>query len=315
VEYAENMSLWNVSNYNFSFGIDWVGEFTPGGQLVRLASPLSPYAGTANVTVGAREVNLTARYLMNVTNASGTWTPNDTWAGTGPQWKISTSNVGTALMNVVFHLENVPVNASANGTRNASLSVKFDVGIASWPWASSSDLLGFDLESLGAWGAHFAYDPENRTMSEEWNQTNQTFVSLVFGSAAGVQYNATASATSTVGEQVGLFPAGIPDRESVALVTFGGVVGNYSYVSYDPWVVFSIGGWSVPPVNKPSPTDPFTDPVLAPVAGAVVAAVAGISVMALYVVRASMLRREGLSLVRDMRDALSEGPNAPARPK
>jgi len=111
---------------------------------------------------------------------------------------------------------------------------------------------------------------------------------------------------------VGLYPAGGPARQSVALVTFGGVAGNYSYLSYDPWVVFSpvASGTTATPTAGSSGFPEWT-----PVAGALVAAVAGICVMALYVVRASVLRREGLSLVREMRESLSEEPSTPGRPK
>ena len=306
VIYAQNFTNWNASDsYNYSFWIDWIAEFTPAGHLVRVASPLSPFASNANVTRVGEEVNLTARYDLNVTSATGNWTPNDTWAGTGPQWNVSNATVGTAVLSVVFHLSDLPVNASANATRNASLSVKFDVGVANWPWVSAGDLLGFDLASLGAGGSHFSFNPTNRTLQEQWNSTNRTFASLVFGRQANVTYPSSPSAPSTVGEQVGMYRAGTPGRESVALVTFGGVAGNYSSVSYDPWVVFSPAGTgtTVPPSLAASPI-----PSWAPVAGAMVAVLAGVSVIAVYVVRASALRREGLSLVREMRESISNEP-------
>jgi len=306
VVYAQNFTNWNASeSYNYSFWIDWIAEFTPAGQLVRAASPLNPFASNASVTRVGDDINLTAHYALNVTNATGTWTPNDTWAGTGPPWNVSTATVGTALLSVVFHLRDVPVNASANETRNASLSVKFDVGVANWPWASAGDLLGFDLESLGAGESHFTFDPTNHTLQERWDATDRTFASLVFGTQANVTYPSSTSAPSSVGEQVGVFPAGTPGRESVALVTFGGVTGNYSSVQYDPWVVFSPAsiGTTLPPTPGPSAI-----PSWAPVAGAIAAAAVSVSVIGVYVARASVLRREGLSLVREMRDSISNEP-------
>lgn len=315
VVYAQNFSNWNSSeSYNYSFWIDWIAEFTPAGQLVRVASPLNPFAAKANVSVAGTDINLTARYEMNVTNATGSWTPDDTWAGSGPQWNVSNASVGTALLTVEFHLKNAPVNASANATYNASLAVKFDVGIEGWPWASAGDLLGFDLSSLGAGGSHFSFDSTNHTMLEQWNKTNQTFASLVFGTQANATYPSSTTARSTVGEQVGLFYAASPARESITLVTFGGIAGNYSYVSYDPWVVFSPGGGIIVPPSIGASGPSGTPPWLLLAAG-VAAAVAGMSLLAAVVVRSASLRRKGMELVRDVREAISVEPTLPGQPK
>jgi hypothetical protein len=314
VNYAENFSSFNASQqYNFSFAIDWIAEFTPEGQIVRAASPLAPSYGTANATESGNEVNLTARYITNVTNATGNWTPNDLWRGTGPQWNASAPSVGTTLLNVVFHLSNVPVNASANVTRNSSLAVKFDVGIATWPWASSDDLLGFDLESLGAGGAHFAFNTSSRTLAERWNQDNTTFASLVFGPQANVTYSSDATVPSNVTEAVGLFDAATPAREAVSLVTLGDVAGGYVYASYDPWVEFSPTGLVVPPGASPPMGTAGFPPWLA-VALSALALTAGLGLIGVYTVRSSVLRREGAELVAGMREAISRVPR-PARPK
>lgn len=314
VMYAQNFSRYNASNqYNFSFFLPWVAEVTPSGQLVRLASPLNPYAGAANVTVGPTEVNLSWVGAMNVTEASGDWTPNDTWAGSGPQWNISNTPVGTTTMDVVFHLFNVTANASANATENASHGVKFDVGVSGWPWASSTDLLGFGLQSLSAAGAHFSFNQSSGTLAESWNANNRTFASLVFGGVANVTYPSAASAPSTVEEQVGLFYAASPARESVALVTFGGVAGNYSSVRYDPWVVFSVGSTSVTPVLPP-PSSAGAPAWVAVLLG-LVAAVVGLSGILAVVARNERLRKEGEELVQGMRTAISEGTGPPNRSK
>lgn len=311
VMYGQNLSHWSATGqYNFSFAIPWIVEITPSGELVRLASPLDPYAGTANVTVGPKEVNLSSVESMNVTSASGNWTPDDTWAGSGPQWSISSQALGTTTVDVVFHLSNVTANASANATENASYEVKFDVGVSGWPWASSDDLLGFGLESLGAEGAHFAFNSSSRTLDESWNSTGRTFASLVFGGLANVTYPAPPVGHASVGEQVGLFYAASPARESVALVTFGGVAGNYSSVSYDPWVVFS----PTPPLS-PSSSSSSGWPTWIEISVWLVAGVVGVSLVVSILTRGRRLRLEGEKLVEGMRRVISEGADTPHRPR
>jgi hypothetical protein len=315
VVWAQNFSSMNSTNqYNFSFNIGWIVEFTPSGQLVRAASPLDPYGATANATVGPHEVNLTSITHMNVTNASGKWTPGDAFYGPGPQWNVSTTPVGVTELTVVFHLLNVAPGGSSNVTGNASLAVKFDIGIASWPWVSSTDLLGLEIGSLGAVGSHFAFNQSSRTLAENWNTSNTTFASLIFGAGAMASYPNQTSAPASVVEQVGLFGAATAAREAVALVNFAGIPGNYSYVSYDPWVVFSPSGTTVvPPGHRPS-SGGMAVPAWLVTALGVLAAVAGMTFLAVHVARSSVLRKEGLELVREMRNAISDRGRPPPRP-
>jgi hypothetical protein len=246
--------------------------------------------------------------VLNVANASGQWAPNDTWYGGGPQWNVSSVTIGTSVFRLGVQL-NVSQFSAANSTENASSSVKFDVGVSGWPWASSTDQLGFVLASLGAWGSHFSYNASSGTLADQWNATNRTFLSVVFGGAAGVTYPSGPGAVASVEEQAGLFAAGMPDRQAVVLVAFGGVAGNYSQIAYDPWVVFSLelpnSHMSTPPASGPSWLWP---------AGAVVA-VAIVLVVGLTgrVVRELRLRREGEELVRGMRAAIREEPESPGR--
>jgi len=309
VQYAENFSQpENTTNqYNFSFAIPWLAEITPGGALVRLASGLAPVAATVNLTHLPGEVVLTSFETLNVTNASGSWNPNDTWFGTGTQWNISTSTVGNTTVGLNFYLLNSSADSGANLTENTSLSVEFDFTVGPWPWANSTDLLAFGLESLGARGSHFVFNQSARTLQEEWNSTNHTFASLVFGTVANVSYPDDHLGQATVTEQAGVYEAGTPGRESVVLTTFGAVAGGYSFLVYDPWVVFSPGGTTIPPnLGHPSPSGSL--PPWAPFALALAAVTTGLALMGGYVVRVSILRREGAELVDGMREAMSRVP-------
>jgi len=300
---VNNSAIPNATNgYNFSFAIEWVGEFTPAGQLVHLASPLAPDSGQANVSVRGNSVNFSMFQVLNVTNATGQWTPDDSWYGSGPQWNVSSQSIGTAVLRMGVQL-NVSQFAAANSTGNASSSVKFDVGVSGWPWASPTDQLGFMLGSLGAWGSYFTYNATSSTLAEKWNTTNRTFISVVFGGTANVTYPSGPGAIASVAEQAGIYAAGIPDREAVVLVSFGSVAGNYSQVAYDPWVVFSLIPGTVPP--GPSVSSPSGGwPAWLVVAAAVTVLFGGLAVLAGKVVRDYRTRRQGEELVRGMRVAI-----------
>ena len=315
VEYAENFSqAENTTNqYNFSFAIPWISEVTSAGALVRLASALAPLASTVNLTYLPGEVILSSLETLNVTNASGNWTPNDTWFGTGTAWNISNRTVGTVSVGVDFYLFNTSADSDANTTENTSLSVEFDVTVTGWPWASSTDLLGFGLDSLGAEGSHFVFNQTSRTLQEEWNSTNLTFASLLFGTVANVSYPDDHLGQATVTEQAGVYNAGTPSRESMVLATFGAVTGGYSFLVYDPWVVFSPSGTTIPPHLGP-PALAGGIPPWAPLALALAAVTTGLALIGTYVVRNSVLRREGMELVNGMREAMSRVP-PPDRPK
>jgi len=339
VEFGNNLSAWNATDqWNFSFAISWIAEITPAGQVVRVATPLAPYQGSANVTTRGNEVVLYDTETMNVTNASGGWTPADTGYGDGPPWTVSTTKVGITTMEVNWYVTGAAANGTENGTGNLSDRVEFSLAISGWPWVSSSDFLGFELDSLGAWGAHFGYNSSSRTLTEDWNTTGRTFASLVFGSNAtvggwpspgGGGPNTTgesrlpaAAATrdsptdlnpnATVAVQAGVFTAGSPGREAVCLATFENVSGNYSGLSYDPWVVFTpSAGVTFPPPLGNGPVGGNGLPSWAPVALGVVAGVAALGTIAAAVARERRLHAEGVTLVRGIRSALHDVPPPP----
>jgi len=304
---------WNSSSpYNISFALSWIAEITPADQVVRVGSPLDPFAAVdyGNWTVGPwGQLN-----AFNVTNASGAWNPNATWSGTSTPWNVSSSPVNTSWIIVSFELQNASTNRSTSPVGNASYSAEFSVFIGGWPWASASDHLGFDLEALGALGSHFSFNSTSRTLGESWNATNHTLVSLVFGPSANVNETSAfpeTPTTASVSEQVGLFPAASYDRDAQALVSFGGVAGGYWNVTYDPWVVFSTTGSERPPSPQVPPSTGF--PAWAWVAVATVATLVTFAGIASVVLRDIRLHREGQQLVEGMRRAIGQAPRPPNR--
>lgn len=299
VVYANSFTNDNLSlGYNFSFAIGAIAELTPGGAIVRLADPLDPASGSTAVRTQPGEVNVTMRLPTNVTSASGAWVANDTIWGSGPQWNASSTPLGLATLTVVFHLFNATA-PGADGT--LAYRVKIDLGVSGWPWASAADSLGIVVQALAAGGAHFAYNASSSTWLEEWNSNGTSYAGLTFGGTANATYPSSDATGLTVTEQTGLYPGGTPDRQAVTLLTFRGGPGNYSALSYDPWVTFNAAPLIV--VGFPNQGPPTTDVVVLEFAPLV--AVAG---GALFVVVRWRVRREGEDLVAGIERIIEKGP-------
>lgn len=287
--------------YNFSFAIPWVAEIAPNGSLVRLASPLDPLSDVTTVTSGPLGVNVSVVEVANVTSASGNWTPDSTWAGSGPQWNTSGGTIGTTDVSVVFHLSNASGGSVANLSGNDSYTLKFDFGVDGWPWASQSDRLGFGIDSLAAGGAHFSYNLTTKAIDEEWNSTGKTYASLLFGSNASVRATSALPRTISVTQQVGLFYAASADRRAVVLLTFETGMGNYTNLSYDPWVVFTTNGPFAQAIRPPLGYPPLTA-----VSVAVIASVAAVSATVGLCWNGRRLHAEGEDLIASMKRTAAE---------
>lgn len=322
---STNLTLNTTSQYNLTFALSWIAEITPEGQVVRVATPLDPFAagtgpfsaaagGDGGPPASANSIVVGDFEDMNVTNASGPWSPNETAPGAVSSWNVSSSPVGTAWMIGSFSLQNVSANSSASPIGNASYSVEFSVFFEGWPWASPADHLGFVLSTLGASGSHFSFNATSSSLAESWNLTNRTFVRMVFGPSAFVNATTTfpeTPAVASVGEQVGLFSAASYDRDAQVLVSFGGVTGGFWNVTYDPWVVFfptAVVSPPPPPIHLSSGV-----PSWVWVAVAMVAVTAGLAGIFGFTLRDLYLHREGRRLVDGMRRAISDAPKPPNR--
>jgi|GEM_PF-2374994 len=291
VNYAENFSNWALGSYNFSFDISAVTEVNAAGHIVRLGDAGNPVSATPSSVQSQGGVNVSVNEIMNVTSATGNWTPSDAWSlWNGTNWSIGDTPIGTASLNVTFHLTSESLQA--NNSPNDSYTVKFDVVVSNWPWASSTDALGFELNSLGAGGSHFSYNQTNSTLIESWNETNRTFVSLEFGGVAGVSYPDRTTATSGTNISTQLFYAASPNREAVALVTFRGATGNYTTVDYDPLLAFV----ATPP-GAPQSSGILTTWVPLPYLVGSIAIVGLFTSIGATCVHRRRLRREGTELV------------------
>jgi len=281
--------------YNYSFSIPWLAEVNPAGAIVRVADPLAPRSEVENVTTIPGQVIVADQETVNVTNATGTWTP----AAVG---NVQTAQLlGTAVLQVVFHLFRV----SGTGNGNESYTARFDIDLLQWPWASGNDRLGVAFDSPAPSGAHTSYNESSRTLGVVSNATGHGIVGVEYSRyaiAAGSFVNPIQNASVQV--QVGQFTGTAPTPEALTLLTFANASGYYPTLIYDPWIHFS-------PVSPPAPPAPARwPPWLVPVVPAVAVATVGGSAIALFV-RRRRLRREGQELVQRMRAAIAAPPSAP----
>jgi len=281
--------------YNYSFSIPWLAEVSPAGAIVRVADPLAPRSDLENVTTIPGQVIVAAQETVNVTNATGSWTP----ATVG---SVHTAQLlGTAVLQVVFHLFRV----SGTGSGNASYTARFDIDLLEWPWASGNDRLGVAFDSPAPTGAHTSYNATSRTLGVVNNATGHGIVGVEYSRsaiAAGSFVNPIQNASVQV--QVGQFTGSSPNPEALTLLTFTNASGYYPTLIYDPWIHFS-------PVRPPAPPAPARwPPWLVPVVPAAAVAVVGVSAIAIFF-RRRRLRREGQELVQGMRAAIAAAPSEP----
>jgi hypothetical protein len=273
---------WTTDNSTFTVGP--LAEVTPSGAVVALGIPGFEGSGSVTTVRTPHEVNVTDTIVGNVTNAIGLnsstsnpngetpeWTPADAAGGGGSTtWGSGSQVLGGTTLGITFHFE--------NGSGSASDRVKFDVTVSGWPWVSSNDALGLEVEA-GAYalpgGVHFVYTAATDTIAQESDSNNSAIWSLAFGPTATI----TGSSPSTVRvtDQVGLFPNGnATPTVAIALLTFEGP-GGYAGLAYDPWVLFGPQG----PVTVVPPPSPLNNgaslPLVAVGAITLVAAVLGVA--------------------------------------
>ena len=221
-----------VSSYSFSFYLGGVGEVTPGGEIVRFAnlSHVSPNLGS---TIG----NQTGNYVIfngsgPVDNSSGSWSAGSLLGG-DPQ--ESGTAVGEVSVQLTFQFPN-------GGLKNNSM--KFNVDISGWPWASADDSLGLAVGSTALPGQEFTWSPTTRALTEGNASGGGSAVSLGFGSSASTPLGpATVSSSGAVSS-----------GDAMILLSFTGVQGGYGFLHYDPWVAF---GAQSPPLAGSS-ASPFS---------------------------------------------------------
>lgn len=212
----------SANRTNVSVSALGVAEVAPNGTVVAVGSFSSGNFGWNlswnNVSGGGVQVNLTGS--VPVGSAFGPWNASELPEQDG-------GGLGASTVRLVFHL--------TNGTSTVSpWTVKFDLGVAGWPWVNAADSLGVVLSLHTVGSSSLQQGSDN--VEEHANATGSLVATLTWGSTASATYASGTNATSTVSS--GTFVSS-DDQETQVSLLFGGVRGGYTSLYYDPSVTLN----------------------------------------------------------------------------
>lgn len=215
-----------------TLGIAGLAEVMPNGYFAAFA-PFEANNTTwqlSSITSGGT-LDLTFTTTSPVVSAQGDWEAGDDGSPEG------------ILGNATFRV-NIYLNDSAPATTN---SARISVNATGWPWVNNSDALGLDLRMFAAKDTRIASSvgPTNYLLQELANSTNTSVASLSWAPAATVLYGDGSSSSSAVTTFSTTASTG---ANSTVHLLFGSVAGNYSSLSYDPWIALNLGAFQLPPI-------------------------------------------------------------------
>ncbi len=231
-----SMTISSVADPRVSTTLDIAGlaEVMPNGYFAAFA----PFSA-ANTTwqfpwsTSGGTLDLAFTTTAEVVSAAGDWEAGDDGSPNG------------TLGNATFRVD-VFLNDSVPATTN---SARISVNATGWPWVNSSDSLGLDLALVAAKGTRIApsVGPTPYLLQELANTSNAPVASLSWAPAATVLYGDGSTDSTTVATYSSTSPDG---ANSTVHLLFGSVAGNYSSISYDPWIALNLGAFL--PVNLPA---------------------------------------------------------------
>ncbi len=153
-----------------------------------------------------------------VVAASGDWESGD---GEGN----NSTSLGNVTVQIAFSL-----NAS---TSPNPATVAYSLNVSGWPWLSNQDLLGLQVRSnlsptLGYWQL------TQSNLLTAFSRTNSTpLATFLWGGSAIITRSGNQEDQSSVSAYHNLTR---DNSSSLVRLSFGAVAGNYSELSYDPWL-------------------------------------------------------------------------------
>jgi hypothetical protein len=219
-----------ATTYNLSSSFDGVAEIDSAGSVVQYSNLLGNVSHVIMVisNYSNGQIRLGFEAAVNVTPASGNWTPG---AVLGGEVKQGGSATGSVVVQLVFVLQVAPANSS---------SFKLDVGVSDWPWESPTDHLGLLFGAVAEPGAHLAWNQSSRNLTETMNSGGESFAGLRLGQSASTSWSGGGMSAVNVSSDVGYYSVGTPLRGAYLLVNFTGVNEEYTSLHYDPWIIFTV---------------------------------------------------------------------------
>lgn len=229
------VSSLSVNRTNVSVSVTGLAEVSPNGSIVAVGSFSQEGVGWnlswTNVSNGV-QVNLTGS--VPVGPASGTWNQSEFPEQEG-------GGLGNAAVRLIFHL-------TSTANTSAAWKVKFDLGLAGWPWVSGTDHIGLVL-SLHTVGST-SLEPGSDDVEEHANATGSLVATLTWAPTAMVTYANGTDANATVTSGTSL---STDEAETHVRLLFGGVAGGYHSLYYDPSVSLNPGAVFTPALGGSLP--------------------------------------------------------------
>ncbi len=196
-----------------------LAEVSPIGRIVSFASfshsgtlwSLDPIVGTNATTVA-----LTA--TVPVVNSSGEWESGDDGGS-------NVTTLGNATAVVRFTLND------SSGPQPSTVS--YSLNVTSWPWLNASDSLGVEVRTnltsaVGYWQAS-----GSNSLTGVSRSSQSPIAAFTWESSAVAHYQGGGEDDSSVSSYHN-FSGNY--SSSLVRLSFGAVPGNYSSLSYDPWL-------------------------------------------------------------------------------
>ncbi len=197
-----------------------LAEVSAEGQIESFASFFQAGVNwSLTPTVGPTATSIVLAATVPVSASGGAWESGD-------DSNSSSTVIGNVSTQVRFAFNDS--GGSAPGT------LAYSLNITGWPWLDSTDSLGVEVRSnvsstLGYWQA-----TGSDAVTEISRTTQAPVASFVWGATAVAQYPRGGAESDSSVSAYRNFSRN--DSNSLVRLSFGSVPGNYSSLSYDPWL-------------------------------------------------------------------------------
>ncbi len=218
---APAYSLQSVANPSVRVNQSLTGlaEVSPDGEIVAMAAFASNQTRWTLVpTAGPSGTTVTLSASVPVIPSSGEWESGDGGNGTAPA-------VGNVTTRITFQ----GTNASGANPQ----TVAYTLNLTTWPWLSQYDSLGIEVRSNLSTQFGFWQLAGTNGLDGISRASGAAAVSFTWGASALTAYPNNHTEDSQVDAYHNLTGN---DSSSLVRLNFTAVPGNYSRLSYDPWL-------------------------------------------------------------------------------
>ena len=214
-------SLESVANPSVRVNQSLTGlaEVSPDGEIVAMASFTSTQTQWTLVnSTGSSGTTVTLSASVPVVPSSGEWESGDGGNETA-------APVGNVAARITFQC--------ANASGAAPQTVAYSLNLTTWPWLSQYDSLGMEVRSNLTTQFGFWQLAGTNGLDGISRASGAAAVSFTWGASALTAYKGNRTEDSQVDAYHNLTGN---DSSSLVRLNFTAVPGNYSRLSYDPWL-------------------------------------------------------------------------------